>query len=252
MLTAAILIIGNEILSGRTRDSNLQTLGETLAQHGIRVRETRVVEDRFDAIVHAVTALRAAYDFVFTTGGIGPTHDDITTDCIAAAFGRVVQEHPEAVKRLTEYYPEGLNPARLKMARIVAGAELLDNPVSAAPGYRIENVFVLPGVPRILQAMLPGVLAKLPQHAAIVGRSITAYIRESEIAADLEAIQTLHRELDLGSYPFVRDGRFGTTLIARGTDQEALGAAVEKITKMLGAHQAEFVIETRAPDTPSL
>ncbi|MSR14490.1 MAG: competence/damage-inducible protein A [Gammaproteobacteria bacterium] len=247
MQTAAILIIGNEMLSGRTRDLNLQTLGTALAEHGIRVRESRVVEDRFDSIVQAVNSLRATYDLVFTTGGIGPTHDDITTDCIAAALGRVVVENPEAVRRLTAYYPHGdLNQARLKMARIVVGAELLDNPVSAAPGYRVENVFVLPGVPRILQSMLPGLLARLHRGTAILSRSVTAYLRESEIAAELEGIQLRYPMLDLGSYPFVRDGRFGTTLVARGTAVEALASAIDEIAQTLAVRNAEFVVESTA------
>ncbi len=247
MLTAAVLIIGNEILSGRTRDANLQSLGEALAQHGIRVRETRIVEDRYDAIVQAVNSLRASYDFLFTTGGIGPTHDDITTDCIAAAMGRVVIENAEAVRRLSEYYPTGdLNQARLKMARIVAGAALLDNPVSAAPGYVIDNVFVLPGVPRILQAMIPGLLARLPRGDAIIGQTVTAFIRESEIAAELEAIQTRYPTLDLGSYPVVREGQFGTALVARGTSLADLNAAVAEITAMLETRRVKFVTETPA------
>lgn len=245
MLTAAVLIIGNEILSGRTRDSNLQTLGDALAGHGIRLRESRIVEDRFDAIVHAVNSLRASYDFLFTTGGIGPTHDDITTDCIASAFGRVVIENPEALRRLAEYYPAGdLNEARLRMARIVAGAQLIDNPVSAAPGYRVDNVFVLPGVPRILQAMVPGILAQLPRGQAITSRSISAYIRESEIAQELAAIQARYPALDLGSYPFVREDRFGTVLVARGTDQAMLAAADAEIVRMLSARHVEYLVET--------
>ncbi len=239
--TAALLIIGNEILAGRTRDANLQTLGDALAGQGIRLRETRIVEDRYDAIVHAVNALRASFDFVFTTGGIGPTHDDITTECIAAAFGRVVQENPDAARRLVAYYAaEGMNDARLKMARVVAGAALLDNPVSAAPGFVIENVFVLPGVPRILQAMLPGLLARLPCAPVIGSESITAWLRESEIAAELTTIQAAFPTLDIGSYPFSRDDRFGTSLVVRGTDGKAREAATAAIANMLRARGAEF------------
>ena len=245
--TAALLIIGNEILSGRTRDANLQILGESLARHGIRVQETRVVEDRFDAIVHAVNALRASYDWVFTTGGIGPTHDDITTECMAAAFGRVVREDAEAVRRLTAYYSAGeMNEARLKMARIVAGAELLDNPVSAAPGFKIENVFVLPGVPRILQAMLPGLLTRLPSGAPIGSQSVTVWLRESEIAAELEAIQARFPSLGIGSYPFTREERFGTSLVVRGTAAPARAAAVAAIVSLLKERSAEYVEEPSA------
>lgn len=241
-LSAAVLVIGNEILSGRTRDANLQTLAEALAGRGIRLREARVVEDRHDAIVHGVNALRASHDFVFTTGGIGPTHDDVTTECIAVALGRQAIEDPEAVRRLAAYYPAGaLNEARLKMARVVSGAALLDNPISAAPGYHIENVFVLPGVPRILQAMLPAILARLPQGPAIVSHTITAWVRESEIATALAEVQHRHPGVDIGSYPFTRDGRLGTALVMRGADADAANAAAAEVEAVLAATNAAFV-----------
>ena len=244
MQRAAILVIGNEILSGRTRDANIQFIGEALAQHGIRVCEVRVVEDRYAAIVAGVNSLRASYDLVFTTGGIGPTHDDITTECIAAAVGRMVVEDPDALRRLTEYYAGGeLNTARRKMAHVVAGCSLLDNPVSGAPGYRIDNIYVLPGVPRILQAMLPGVLANLPGGPPISSRAVTAYLRESEIATELAEIQARYPMLDLGSYPFARDGRFGTSLVVRGTDAMAQQGAVAEISVMLARHSAEFELD---------
>ena len=215
-----------------------------MAQHGIRVGEVRVVEDRYAAIVAGVNSLRASYDLVFTTGGIGPTHDDITTECIAAAVGRVVVEDPDALQRLTEYYAGGeLNTARRKMAQVVAGCSLLDNPVSGAPGYRIDNIYVLPGVPRILQAMLPGVLANLPSGPPISSRAVTAYLRESEIAAELADIQTRYPHLDLGSYPFARAGRFGTSLVVRGTDTVAQHAAIADISAMLTQHGAEFQLD---------
>ncbi|MEN9728626.1 MAG: hypothetical protein RL434_2992 [Pseudomonadota bacterium] len=245
MKTAAILIIGNEILSGRTRDANLQLLAKALGERGVRLLETRVVADRFEAIVAGVNALRASYDFVFTTGGIGPTHDDITTECVAAAFGRRVAEDPEAVRRLVEYYgAEAINEARLRMARVVSGATLIDNPVSAAPGFRIENVFVLPGVPRILEAMINDVISQLPQGAPIASLSVTVWLRESEIASRLSAIQDAHPTVDIGSYPFVRDERLGTSLVARGTTPEAVAAAMSAITDMLSATGAEFTLET--------
>ena len=247
MKTAAILIIGNEILSGRTRDANLQLLAKALGDRGVRLLETRVVADRFEAIVAGVNALRASYDFVFTTGGIGPTHDDITTECVAAAFGRRVAEDPEAVRRLVEYYgPEAINEARLRMARVVAGATLIDNPVSAAPGFRIENVFVLPGVPRILEAMLDDVMSQLPQGAPIASLSVTVWLRESEIASRLSAIQDAHPTVDIGSYPFARDERLGTSLVTRGIAPEAVAAAMRAITGMLSAAGAEFTVEPPA------
>lgn len=245
--TAALLVIGNEILSGRTRDANVQTLAQALAARGIRLREARVVEDRHDAIVHGVNALRASHDFVFTTGGIGPTHDDVTTDCIAVALGRQVREDPEAVRRLAAYYPAGsLNEARLKMARVVSGAVLLDNPISAAPGYHVENVFVLPGVPRILQAMLPSVLARLPQGPAIISHTVTAWVRESEIATALAAVQDRHPGIDIGSYPFTRDGRLGTALVMRAADPVAVAGATADVEALLAAARIDFARE--APD----
>lgn len=238
---AAVLVIGNEILSGRTRDANVQTIGAALAEIGIRLREVRVVEDRQPAIVGAVNALRATYDYVFTTGGIGPTHDDITTDCIGAAFGREVRHDPAAVALLTNYYgPAEATETRLRMARVPEGASLIDNPVSAAPGFRLENVFVLPGVPRILQAMLPGVLATLPGGPPIVSQSLTAWVRESDVAADLAAVQARYPGLDLGSYPFAREGRFGTSLVVRGNAREAVAAAAAEIGDFLRARGVEF------------
>ena len=239
--SAAILIIGNEILSGRTRDTNIQMISVALGKHGIRVREARVVEDRYEAIVYALNGLRASHDFVFTTGGIGPTHDDITTECIAGAFGRVVLENPAAVERLVAYYgPAGMNEARLKMAHVVASATLIDNPISAAPGFRIENVFVLPGVPQILQAMLPSIIASLPSGQPILSRTITAWIREGEIASDLASVQNTHPNLDVGSYPFARDGRYGTSLVIRGTDAEGLELALTAVCAFLTQREAEF------------
>ena len=239
MKTAAILIIGNEILSGRTRDANVQTLARALAAQGIRLDEVRVVADRHTAVVSAVNALRASHDFVFTTGGIGPTHDDITTECMAAAFGRVVVEDPEARAALTEYYGAAqLNEARLKMACVVSGASLIANPLSAAPGFQIGNVFVLPGVPKILEAMLPEVISRLPAGIAIGSRTVTAWLRESEIASELSAIQIAHPGIDIGSYPFMREERFGTALVVRGADATARDAAVSHIASMLAGRGA--------------
>ena len=239
--SAAVLVIGNEILSGRTRDANVQTIGSALAAMGIRLREVRIVEDRPEAIIEAVNALRARHLHVFTTCGIGPTHDDITTDCIAAAFGIEVRHHDEAVRRLTHYYGENeTTEVRLRMARIPLGASLIDNPVSAAPGFTLGNVHVLPGVPRILAAMLPNVLATLPGGPPIVSRTVTAWIRESDIANELAAVQAEFPALDLGSYPFMREGRFGTSLVVRGGDEAAVQAAAAKVEDFLRARNAAF------------
>ena len=239
--SAAVLVIGNEILSGRTRDANVQVIGSGLAEIGIRLREVRVVEDDVDAIVTALNALRSRYDWIFTTGGIGPTHDDITTDCIATAFGVAAPRHPEAERRLRAYYGDSeTTEVRLRMARIPDGATLIDNPVSAAPGFRIGNVHVLPGVPRILQAMLPGVLAALPGGTPIVSRTVTAWIRESDIANELAAVQMRFPALDVGSYPFIRDERFGTSLVVRGPDATGVAAAADEIAAFLEARGAPF------------
>jgi molybdenum cofactor synthesis domain-containing protein len=243
-ISAAVLVIGNEILSGRTRDANVQFIGAALAGIGIRLREVRVVEDRLEAIVEAVNALRSRYHHVFTTGGIGPTHDDITTQCIAAAFGCEVHHDAEAIRRLTAYY--GANETteiRLRMAQVPRGATLIDNPVSAAPGFSLENVHVLPGVPRILQAMLPNVLARLPGGPPIASRTLTAWVRESDIANELAAVQTRYPALDLGSYPFMREDRYGTALVVRGDDAAAVLAAVGEVAAFLVSRNVAFEAE---------
>ncbi len=241
---AAVVVIGNEILSGRTRDANVQTIGAALAGIGIRLREVRVIEDRPPAIIETVNALRAQYAYVFTTGGIGPTHDDITTDCVGAAFGCEVRHDPAAVELLTRYYgATEATETRLRMARVPRGATLIDNPVSTAPGFRLENVFVLPGVPRILQAMLPGVLASLPGGPPIVSHTLTAWVRESDVAIELAAVQARYPALDLGSYPFTRDGRFGTSLVVRGNAAAAVAAAASEVADFLRQRGVEFSAE---------
>jgi molybdenum cofactor synthesis domain-containing protein len=229
-VTAAVIIIGNEILSGRTQDTNLAYLAKELGEIGVQVREARVVPDDEAEIVAAVNALRARYTYVFTTGGIGPTHDDITSAAIAKAFGRAFGRHPEAERRLLAYYPpEKVNPARMKMAETPEGAELIDNPVSVAPGFRVENVYVLAGIPQIVRAMFNGIRPTLRGGAPVRSRSITTYAPEGEIAAPLEAIQHRHPDVDIGSYPFQRIGRFGTTLVFRGTDPARIDAAAGEL-----------------------
>lgn len=239
--SAAVVVIGNEILSGRTRDANVQSIGSALGAIGVRLREVRIVEDRTAAIVEAVNALRIRYTYVFTTGGIGPTHDDITADAIGAAFGRELHEDPRAVALLTSYYgPADATPVRLRMARVPRGADLLANPVSAAPGFRVENVFVLPGIPRILQGMLPGVVATLPDGAPFVSRTLTAWVRESEVATELGAVQGRYPALDVGSYPFQREDRFGTALVVRGNDAAAVARAAAEIADFLRARDVAY------------
>ncbi len=226
--TACVLIIGNEILSGKTQDLNLKYLGEELAKLGITLVEARVVRDDTAAIVAHVNECRARFTYVFTTGGIGPTHDDITADSIAKAFGVELVVDEEAVRRMQRPDRE-LNEARLKMARIPAGAALIDNPVSQAPGFRMGNVYVLAGIPAIARAMFESAAAELARGAAIHARSVDVLLREGDIAAPLERIALAHPEVEIGSYPFTRDGRFGANLVVRGTDAEAVEAVLAEI-----------------------
>ncbi|EKV27659.1 Molybdopterin binding protein [Caenispirillum salinarum AK4] len=240
VVTAALLVIGNEVLSGRTRDANVQVFAKTLGARGVRLKEVRMVADDKAAIIDAVNALRAANDYVFTTGGIGPTHDDITTDCVAEAFGRAVELNAEAERRLRHHYgSETINDARLRMARIPAGAELVDNPVSHAPGFRLGNVFVMAGVPRIAQAMLDTVKDGLRGGAPVHSRAVTAYIREGDIAEPLGAIQERFPAVEIGSYPFVRGERLGTSVVARCTDATLAEAVVADVANAMRAAGAD-------------
>jgi molybdenum cofactor synthesis domain-containing protein len=243
-VTACLIIIGNEILSGRTVDANLPYVAEKLGAVGIRMMEVRVIADDEAAIVEAVNACRARYTYVFTTGGIGPTHDDITSASVAKAFGRRYLRHPEAERRLLAYYPpERVNPARMKMADMPEGAELIDNPVSVAPGFRIENVHVLPGVPKIMQAMFDGLLSTLSGGAKLLARAVTVFAPEGDVAnAGLGDIQARFPALEIGSYPFWRPEGPGTTIVFRGTDQHVIDEAAEALLSMalaIGAQTRE-------------
>ena len=231
---AAIVIIGNEVLSGRTQDQNLQFLADKLGALGIVVEEARVVRDDEDAIGDAVNACRQRYEYVFTTGGIGPTHDDRTAASIAKAFGVALLRNPRAVALLEQQYAPGeINEARLKMADIPDGATLLDNPVSRAPGFLIENVFVLPGVPSIMRAMFDGLRFRLRGGAPVASLTISAFTTEGSIATPLAALQARHRAVEIGSYPFVRSGRFGVSLVVRATDRTAVEKAADDIIALL-------------------
>jgi molybdenum cofactor synthesis domain-containing protein len=232
--TACVLIIGNEILSGKTQDANLQYLGQELGKLGIRLGECRVVRDDEAAIVAHLNECRAKYTYVFTTGGIGPTHDDITAESIAAAFGVPLVVDAEARRRLESYGRE-LNEARLKMARVPAGSTLIENPVSHAPGFRMENVFVLAGIPSIARAMFAAAAAELRHGAAIRSASVDVWLREGDFAAVLERIAEARSEVEIGSYPFARDGRFGANLVVRGTDADAVEAVLAEITTEMAA-----------------
>ena len=226
--TASVLIIGNEILSGKTQDTNLQFLGFELAKLGIRLAEARVVRDEPAAIIRHLNEVRREFTYVFTTGGIGPTHDDITAECVAQAFGVPLVLDDEAVARL-QRGGRPLNEARLKMARVPRGSELVDNPVSNAPGFRVENVFVFAGIPSIARAMFASAIPMLVQAPPILSASVDAYLREGDFAEALTRIQEQHPTVEIGSYPFNRDGRFGATLVSRGTDRALLEKVVEEI-----------------------
>ena len=232
--TAAMLIIGNEILSGRTQDANLAFVGTSLAEIGIRLMEARVVPDVEEEIVTAVNALRERYGYLFTTGGIGPTHDDITAACIAKAFGVGFGDHPEAVQRLTEYYgSEHLTEIRLRMARMPEGAVLVENSVSGAPGFRMGNVYVMAGVPSIMRAMFDSIKGELQRGQPIVSRTVTAEVPESRVAKALGEIQERYPDVDVGSYPFMKDGVLGVQLVARGTDAALVEEAEREIQVMV-------------------
>lgn len=245
--TACLLIIGNEILSGRTQDANLAYVGKRMGEWGIRLSEARVIPDIEDEIVAAVNACRAKYDYVFTSGGIGPTHDDITAGCIARAFGVKLIRHPEAVAILTDHYEkDDLTEARLKMAETPEGADLIDNPVSRAPGFQIGNVFVMAGIPKIMQAMLDGLRGRLVEGAPVQSITVAAFLPESQIAAGLGAVQARYPDIDMGSYPFYRLKKFGTSLVLRGTDMKKMEAAAEELRAMIREMGQEPVEESAA------
>lgn len=241
---AAICLIGDELLSGRTRDINTLTIAKFLAPYGIPVREVRIVPDEQARIVEAVNTLRAAYTYVFTTGGIGPTHDDITADAIAAAFGVSIGEHPEALKLLAERYAEmdtEFTPARRRMARVPEGASLIDNPVSGAPGFQTGNVFTLAGVPQIVEGMLDDIGHRL-QSGEVV-HSITvrgADLREGDLAEALSDLSDQFDEVSLGSYPWFRTvNDHGVALIARGANREVLAKVSEALVSLVRAQGVE-------------
>jgi len=241
--TAGLLIIGDEILSGRIQDRNVSPIAVWLNLQGIRLSEVRVVPDDDAMIVEAVNALRARYDYLFTTGGIGPTHDDITVDAIAAALGVGVVVHPEARAALAAYYETrgGLTRARLRMARVPDGAELIANPFSGAPGIRHGNIFILAGVPHIAAAMLEALSGKLEGGRPLHSRTIGCRVPESEVAELLAATERGHPGTQIGSYPFFRDGRFGANFVIRSTDETVLAACEAALLAALTAAGREPV-----------
>ena len=230
--TAAMLVIGDEILSGRTRDANMYHLAGQLTEQGIDLKEVRVISDDREAIVHATRALSAAYTHVFTSGGIGPTHDDITADCIAAAFGASIGVRADARDILQAHYDANgqvLNDARLRMARIPEGARLIDNPVSKAPGFTLQNVHVMAGVPAVFQAMVASVLPGLTGGAPLLSQTLRIHRGEGDIAGPLASLAQEYSDLSFGSYPFQKDGRYGANIVVRGTKNARVSAALSHL-----------------------
>jgi molybdenum cofactor synthesis domain-containing protein len=239
-ITAGILVIGDEILSGRTQDTNLAYLAKFLAALGIDLCEARVVSDVEAEIVAAVNALRARFTYVFTTGGIGPTHDDITADSIAKAFGVGIDYHPEALALLAPRYKPGeFNEMRRRMARIPDGASLIRNSVSAAPGFQIGNVFVMAGVPMIMRAMMEDVAPRLRRGSLVISATVSARIAEGRIASPLARIQANHATVAIGSYPFYIEDGFGVQLVVRGRDAAVVERAALDIEAALRAEGVE-------------
>ncbi|MFM6853178.1 MAG: competence/damage-inducible protein A [Sphingopyxis sp.] len=231
--TAALIVIGDEILSGRTQDKNIAQIASWLNVQGIRLVEVRVVPDKADCIAEAVNILRARNDYLFTTGGIGPTHDDITVDSIAAALGVGVVHHPDAVDVLTRYYESrgGITEARLRMARVPDGAELIPNRMSGAPGIRIANIFIMAGVPHITAGMLDALTGTLEGGQPVQSITLGAWVAESEIAEILRDAERAHDGCSVGSYPFFREGRVGANFVCRSTD----GAQAQACADWIGA-----------------
>jgi len=234
--TAAMLVIGDEILSGRTRDSNMHHLAKELTSHGIALAEARVVPDDRDRIITAIRALSQLHDHLFTSGGIGPTHDDITAEAVAAAMGTPIAVRDDARAILQAHYDQrgqDLNAARLRMARIPEGATLIDNPISAAPGFTLRNVHVMAGVPAIFEAMVASVLPTLVGGAPLLSQTLCVTRGEGDIAAPLGEIADRFPDLSLGSYPFFRDGVQGTNIVVRGSDGARVDAAMAELSKLM-------------------
>jgi molybdenum cofactor synthesis domain-containing protein len=246
-VTAAVLIIGDEILSGRTQDTNLRDIARYLGVLGVDLAEARTVADVHEEIVAALNALRARYDYVITTGGIGPTHDDITADAVAAAFGVELYEHPDIIAMMTARWGGELNAARRRMARVPVGGDLVKNPVQGPPGFAIGNVFVLAGVPQIMRGMLEDVGPRLRGGRPVVSRTVRVEgTGEGAIAAPLEDVAKAHPAMSLGSYPFYNEGVFGAHLVLRGRDAAEVAGAVGELLTALAAAGIGNVREVEA------
>jgi molybdenum cofactor synthesis domain-containing protein len=242
-VTAAVLIIGDEILSGRTQDTNLAAIARYLGPFGVDVAEARVVADIKGQVIAALNTLREAHDYVITTGGIGPTHDDITADCVAEAFGVTLYEHPDILALMTARWGAELNAARRRMARIPVGASLVKNPVQGPPGFQIGNVFVLAGVPQIMRGMLEDVGPRLRTGAVVISRTVRVEgAGEGAIAAPLEALARRHPDLSLGSYPFFGPEGYGSNLVIRGRDAGEVAATVDELVAALEGVGAKAIL----------
>ena len=241
--TAALVVIGDEILSGRTEDRNIAQVARWLQVQGIRLMDVRVVPDIEASIIEAVNALRETHDYLFTTGGIGPTHDDITVDAVAAALGVPVVIHAEARRMLEAYYGTrgGLNDARLRMARVPQGAELIPNRMSGAPGIRIGNIYMMAGVPAITAQMLDALTGTLEGGAPLLSETIGGWIKESEVADILREVEQAHENCQIGSYPFFREGRTGANFVIRSTDREELASCVDTLCDALATAGHDFI-----------
>ena len=240
-MKAALIIIGNEILSGRTQDKNLSYLANWLNEIGIQLSEVRVIRDEEKVIIDTVNYLRSEYDYVFTTGGIGPTHDDITSLSIARAFGVELEVNDKALSILKEYYKDSeLTEARMKMTMIPIGAELVDNPVSKAPGFKMDNVFVMAGIPSIMQGMLEGARRFLKGGDVVKSMSIDVFTPESNVAQALTDLQNKYNDVEIGSYPFSKDNRFGTTLVMRSSDEKKLHQCDEELKQLMKEYDTNY------------
>ena len=241
--SACILVIGDEVLSGRTEDKNINFIAKRCDNIGVSVNEVRIIPDNKETIKNTVLECYKKFDYIFTTGGIGPTHDDITTECIASAFNLDVEINPEALKRLKDHYKKSnveLNDARIKMAKIPKGAKWIDNPVSSAPGFIVENIYVLPGVPKILQAMFNNIEDEIRGITNIVSKNIIVYSPEGEIADFLESIQNEFADISIGSYPYFRPPDVGTNIVLRSINKNLINEATIAICRKLKENKILF------------
>ena len=248
-VTAAMIIIGNEVLSGRTQDKNLAFVAQMLGEIGVDMQEARIIPDVLETVVATVNELRARHDYVFTSGGIGPTHDDITADCIAAAFEVKLEKHPLAMQALQAHYDAqeaDFNEARQRMARIPEGASFIENPVSTAPVFKIDNVYVMAGVPKIMQAMMENILPTLKGGETLSSITVTSSIPEGSIAAEMGALQQQYPDVNIGLYPFYSAQGAGVSVVARGRDMAQLQAVETAIKAHLAAIGAPLVARPKA------